>query len=108
MLKTFKKADGLVKMFPVSFSTAQIPIQWGTKNLGNPGLNVCYNESVHDRKQTRTQNGTVKHDIFLQMLKQDNFFNLNLLPIINYRKGKMALCKSLAALLDHSLLLLKR
>ena len=27
-------------------------IQWGAKNVGTPGLNICYNESVYNQKQT--------------------------------------------------------
>ena len=46
----------------------------GCISLGTPGLNVCYNESVCDRKQTWALNGTVKHDeIFLQIIKQECF-----------------------------------
>ena len=32
--------------------------------MGTPGLIVCYNESVHDQKQTKTLNGKVNMNHF--------------------------------------------
>ena len=50
----------------------------------------------------------VRHETFLQFLKQDCLLIPIFLLFINYYKRKRALCKSLGTLLDYSSLLLKK